>query len=84
MDKSCIKVFEHEGLTFKATLSQLQKKESPIWLFLGETGLFVDFLVEVINPQTKACDPKYYKVYNVVHLSFSEGTLERCTTLYTL
>lgn len=78
MGKSCVKVFEYEGLTFKATLSQLRKEESPLWLFPGETGLFIDFLVEVINPQTKTCDPNYYKVRNVVHLSVSEETLERC------
>ena len=75
---SCAKVFKHEGLTFKATLSQLRKEESPLWLFPGETGFFTDFLVEVINPKTKACDPKYYKVRNVVHLPFSEKTLESC------
>lgn len=78
MGKSCVKVFEYEGLTFKATLSQLRKEASQMWLFPRETGLFVDFLIEVINPQTKTCDPKYYKVRNVVHLSFSEETLERC------
>ena len=78
MDKSCVKFFEHEGLTFKATLSQLRKEESPLWLFPGETGLFTDFLVEVINPKTKACDLNYYKVRNVVHLPFSEEILEKC------
>ena len=34
---------------------------------MGGDGLFIDFLVEVIDPETEICDPNYYKIRGVIN-----------------